>query len=478
MSPQGRVLSEAEFNALQERLLREAPPDLGGAQLGDWLRQRLGEELGVNLTPPEAPAEPIPTMGTLDAIMTMLRAAMPGGNMPAAMAATGDANPVVKAGRWAGRHPAVAGAMAAGAAAAPFTAGSSLVPGMVMMGGAGAAGAAGGLGIDKLLGGEATRDMTIPQAAKTVAIEGAYTALGEGVGRGLAHGARLGANKLMDAAIGGQRAIRQKFADVDIADILNRMRINPVTSRGRVRAEQLRDATVGRRNAMARAADAAGVPPIDPLDPEMFNALQPAYERAVVQTRTGRDPEAPFRLGERLQRMVNYNPAGISMEDASKLISDLAQEGRASYLAFSKGTVPHDLDSVTAKGLADGLRRLQRRRVPGIAEANREAQGLIEAAQIADDMSRRPFQMGGHTARGIGIGGAGFALASGGDPLTALLAGVLPWVGGSPTFLAPTSIGLYHGGRALPSAGRLLGALLGESLAEEQTPDPLDEEWR
>jgi hypothetical protein len=478
MSPQGRVLSEAEFNALQERLLREAPPDLGGAQLGDWLRRRLGEELGVNLTPPEAPAEPIPTMGTLDAIMTMLRAAMPGGNMPAAVAATGDANPLAGAARWAGRHPAAAGAMVGGMIAAPFTGGASLIPAAGMMGAAGAGGAAAGLGIDKLLGGEATRDMTLPQAAKTIAIEGASTAAGEGAGRALAHGVRLGANKLMDAAIGGQRAIRKRFADVDIADALNRLAINPTKRRGLRKAERLREAAIAERTAMTRAADAAGVPPIDPLDPDIFQALEPARTEAVTQMRTAAIPNAPAMVDERQLAIALANPAGISMEDASRLISALAKEGEAAYKAHAAGQVPHDIGVLIPEGLANGLRGVQRRRVPGIEAVNRRAQELIEAKQIAADMSRRPFQMGGHTARGIGIGGAGYTLAKGGDPLTALLAGVIPWVGGSPTFLAPTSIGLYHGSRALPGAGRLLGALLGEPLAEEQTPDLLDEAWR
>ena len=477
MNEQQRVLTEAEFNALQERLLREAPPDLDDAQRGAWLREQLGQQLGVQLAPPpELPEQSAPPLSMGQAIATLLGAAFPGGNMPAAVAAAGDANPLVGAGQWAGRHPAAAGAMAGGLVAAPFTGGLSIPAALGASGAAGAGGAAAGLGLDKLLGGEATRDMTLPQAAKTIAVEGASTAAGEGVGRGLGTVARWGANKLMDAAAGGQRAIRQRFADVDVADVLNRFGINPTTGRGRLKADRLRNTAINERTAMTRAADAAGAPPIQPLDPAIFQGLAPARDRAATQARTAFNPSAPTGIDDRQLMMALQNPGGISMEDAIKLISELSEEGRAAYLAYTKGLAPHDLDAVTAKGLADGLRGVQRRRVPGVEGVNRRAQGLIEASQIADDLSRRPFQMGGHTARGLGIGGGGLAYGLTGDPWLTAAIGSLPWIAGSPTFLAPASIGLYQGARALPDIGRLIGALVGEMPTREPAAAPWDEE--
>jgi hypothetical protein len=378
-----------------------------------------------------------------------------------------------KTGTLIARNPGKAGALGLTLAAAPFTGGLSLLPEALAMGAAGGIGAAGGLAANKLAGGDYTKDMTGDQAAKEIVSEGALNGLTTGLMRPVMWGVQGGANALMDTTLGLNRAVRMRFSGVDPANVLNREAINPMSTRGLAKADRLRDEAVATRDAMTSGADAAGAPPFFPatqsptgqwaMDPELRQALDKVYAQAVRQVRSGRDPEAFAKVVDQVRALNQGNPNGITMRDLSGLISDRADQGAAAYSAFKARQVPSDLEANTAKGLADGMRRVQRRRVTeatgaDVGAANRRAQEMIEASQIAAEKSQEPVRLGGWGSKTTGIITGGSTYAATHDPLAAMLASAAPLLLGSSHVSAPLAIMLWHAARALPTTGRAVAS--------------------
>ncbi len=375
------------------------------------------------------------------------------------------------------RRPGAAGALAAGLLTAPISGGMSLLPSLATAAAGGALGAGAGLGINKLAGGEATRDMTLPQAGLEMLKEGAAAAGGEGTFRAVAGAGKLGANALMDSVLGTQKALRRDFGTVNPADVMNRHFINPTTQRGAAKAGRLRDEALDMRNALTGAADAAGTLPIDPaFDPTISAALEAVKRHARRQIKAGRDDPMAL-ITARRDALDDANPAGLSMRDASDVINELMDEAEAATRSFKLGQAPHDIPAETAAGLAKGIRTVQRRAVPGVEPLNRRAQEFIEAAQAAEDVSKQPFRLGGW--RSILL--ASPAAAYGANALThssldSLIAGSIPLLLGTSKVAAPTAMTAYQLARLLgqPAVGRSAGVAANpwENLSPSPTPAP------
>jgi len=152
-------------------------------------------------------------------------------------------------------NPVSAGAIAGGLAAAPMTAGASLLPAMAASG----LGAAGGAGLGLIAEQLGTgKPRTAGSVAGTMAAEGAMGAAGEGIGRGLATIAGKVAPHLSRAILKPSKALQREYGQDELIESFLKEGV-PVGQSEKVGASA--KASAGQADQMIADAQQAGAGP-------------------------------------------------------------------------------------------------------------------------------------------------------------------------------------------------------------------------
>lgn len=339
----------------------------------------------------------------------------------------GDA--VVGAGKAAINNPIQSLAILGGMAAAPLTGGASIPAGMAAAG----LGAAGGAGIGSIVnaarGGE-NGPKTAGDVAKTMAVQGALGATGEGVGRGIASGLAKGAYRVYRGVLRPSTPLQREFGDIAATGLKEGI---PVSERGAATAAQrLGESAAAARDALAKAGPNA--PRIRAVT-EVGRSVQPLIQRAKVRARTGL-PDESGAITDRVRALSKQNPGGISLDDAQAMKSELQDLAGSVYRAQDKGTPVLDLGADTNAALARGLRESIESRVPEVGPINERTQGLIGLNHAMENANSRNISIGvksliGDMTPGLMSGAAIGASRASGLPFNeALRAALIAALGG------------------------------------------------
>jgi len=262
-------------------------------------------------------------------------------------------------------NPAV-GAGLATTVAAPFTGGLSLLPAAATMFGAGTAGAL-ATGAD------------IPTAAK----EGAYSAAGEGIGRGVMAGARKVGRLIYRTAMRPSMGLQREFPDVIDTGLREGARVSE-GGHGKI-AGKLR-ASADEANTMIADAQAAGAAPIPTK--EVASEFGDVFKQGRRQAQLGRPDPRPAVL-QRLQAFDTKHPGGIPLDTAQPLKGEAQDLASRAYRAQDLGHPITDLSAASDEAMARGLRKGIEARVPGVGKVNAHTQSLMGVDRALEDALRR-----------------------------------------------------------------------------------------
>lgn len=301
---------------------------------------------------------------------------------PAGPAPSMDPNPINRIGRYVidtvKRHPVETMATLGGLATAPMTAGASLIPAMAAAG----LGAAGGAGV-----GIAARQLATgtPEPAvgtlKTMAAQGAAGAAGEGAGRAVVGAANLVVPKVLKGILRPGKGVQQEFGDV--TDVMRRERI-PVGKSAAAQERML--ASAGKAKDVIAAAEQAGAPPVSVR--EIAQEVRPVRDTAKLRAKLGKPDETPA-IAARIKGIKAANPNGIPLTEAQTLKSEAQDLASRTFRAIDRGNVVNDIDALTDKGVATGLRKGIEARVPEVAPINQHTQQLMGLTRALEDAEAR-----------------------------------------------------------------------------------------
>lgn len=278
--------------------------------------------------------------------------------------------------RLAKAHPVTAGALAGGAAVAPFTGGLSIPAAMAVSG----AGSGIGGGLAGLLDGQ-----SLTAAAKAGGEEALLGAAGEGVGQ-------VGGRVLAKAAKGVYRGIlrpslplQREFGRDAILDTAMAARL-PVSDAGAEQAAAQMAASARDARGRVSAAQAAGAGAIPAED--VAETMRPVLGQAAARVQLGLPDEAPA-LQARIHAFVAQHPNGLTLEQAQALKEDAQDLASRAYRAEDRGGTLTDLGTAATQAQAKGLRQAIEARVPEVGPANARTQDLIGVTRALEDAGRR-----------------------------------------------------------------------------------------
>lgn len=278
--------------------------------------------------------------------------------------------------RLAKRNPATTGAMVAGAAAAPFTGGMSVIPAMAISGGAGALGA----GAGQLVSGQK------PDVA-TMAKEGAAMAGGEGLGRGAVALLSKAAPILGKAVLRASPTLQREFPNLVETFLKERIPVGQSAQAGERMTE-----SAGTARQMAAEADAAGAAPVGPRDiVKEFRGVRDEIANRAANARPGAGGE----MQEIVTRAKGLRLAGPQSVARNQVLKQSAQtDASNAFRAAERGTPINDVTAKLDKAVAIGRQKAAEARVPGIADVNKRTQnlmGLEGALETAERKSASPL---------------------------------------------------------------------------------------
>jgi hypothetical protein len=369
------------------------------------------------------------------------------------------------------KHPGEVGATAATLLASEGTSALPWLTRIALATTAGAAGAGTGLGLSDLFDPESpVKDATLGDMAAQAADQGAVAGVSEGTGSLLNYFLKGGSNQLMNSAIGSQAEIRRGFPTTDLADTLNRNRINP-TMRGDSPVPFLMrgyEGSLGLRGGAAQRAqglaDQAGARGVRVARNEVLPAMRTSEKMALEDAQAGLFG-GQQQIGETVDELFNgqlpaYSPTGqmlrfgtgaggdVPAQNAPNVIRSLQRRGSAAQAATNAGNLPKGIEAAAAKDLASGVRQTMNEKVPLFQAANQETQDLIAAGKVANRVSRQPktwIPSANANTAGIGLGVG--ANAVGGDPILSAAMGTATAALSLPQVSAPVAIAMYQAGR-------------------------------
>jgi hypothetical protein len=286
-------------------------------------------------------------------------------------------------------HPVTAGALAGGMLAAPLTGGAS-IPAAMAASGLGAAGGAGLGSIANAAIGKEGGPKTAGDVAKTMALEGAAGAAGEGLGQGAAKLLRVGGKLVYKAALRPSMPLQREFGDIAETGLREGVRVSEGGAR---QAGDLLSESASKAKGLIQDAQAAGAAPIRIKDVAGSGGIGEVNQRAAVRARTGLSDERPAITG-RIKAMQAQNPNGITLDRAQTMKGELQDLAGRVYRAQEKGAPVLDLSADTNAALARGLRSeiaksAEAAGVPGVHAANERTQEMIGLNRAMEDANRR-----------------------------------------------------------------------------------------
>lgn len=292
----------------------------------------------------------------------------------------GDA--VMGAGKAALNHPVQSLAILGGMAAAPLTGGASIPASMAAAG----LGAAGGAGIGSIInaarGGE-NGPKTAGDVAKTMALEGAAGAAGEGIGQGAARMLKAGGKLVYKTALRPSRGLQREFGDVAEVGLREGA---PVSEGGLDAVTAQRGQSAAKARQMITDAEAGGASRIQPK--EVAGQFGDVMQQGQRQAALGRpDPRPP--VVARLKSFSGHNPNGIPLSKAQLLKEEAQDLASKAYRAEDMGHPINDLSAAADKAQAGGLQKAIEARVPGVGGVNAHTRELIGLARALEDATAR-----------------------------------------------------------------------------------------
>lgn len=367
--------------------------------------------------------------------------------------------------------------------AAGFYGGTKLTPSGVALSAAGtAAGEAARQGIRYAQGRTQEYPATAQDAALRIAEAGAIGAGSEIGGRKVISGLKWIAPKLMRSALGAQTEVRKAFPGINLDQAAVDARLIPGSARSLARIERMGEEGAQNVRARLRTIDAAS-----------GNAPVAGYDDAVERLR-GTVSHSPVRDA----RMMARTARPERLEAIQQIMRDLrpmkgrpvgAEEtylGAREHLKFAnealraKAGATGSAQSEAAQEVGLSLSQTLKKAHPEMGNALRKQQELIALERaMFNAQPRTPLLRNVLAASAGGATGAG-VMAGGGDPLTAIAAGVLPMIAthavSAPGALARYGIAadlasrtLRHPLSRIPEA--LLRKQLLQALLGENTPD-------
>jgi len=264
-------------------------------------------------------------------------------------------------------HNPSVGAGLAGVMAAPFTAGMSVPAAMAAMGAAGAGGSV----------------LTGARDVPTIATEGALSAAGEGLGRGVGAVAQKAGRLIYRAALRPAQAIQREFPGV--VDTAMREGAT-VGESGAKRISGKLTASTDQAKQMVADAHAAGASPI--TTKEVAREFGDVFKQGRQQAQLGRPDPRPAVL-QRLKAFDARHPAGINLDVAQPLKGEAQDLASRAYRAQDLGHPITDLSAASDEAMARGLRKGIEARVPGIDKVNSHTQELIGVNRALEEALRR-----------------------------------------------------------------------------------------
>jgi hypothetical protein len=321
------------------------------------------------------------------------------------------------AGKAAINNPVQSLAIAGGLAAAPLTGGGSLAATAAASG----LGAAGGAGLGSILnairGGE-NGPTSAAGVAKTMAMEGAAGAAGQGIGTGVTKALKLGGKTLYKSILRPSIPLQREFGDVAEVGLREGVR---VSNAGTEKVATKLAGNSAKAKQLIADAHAAGAPPIKPQ--EVAREFGQVFQQGRRQAQLGRPDPRPAVV-DRLKTFGAKNPNGIPLDQAQALKGEAQDLASRAYRAADRGGPMTDLSAESDKAMARGLRGAIESRVPGVKGVNAHSQELIGLDRALDDASFRNVPGVGLIRTMLGNFAPGTAS---GAAIAADRAGHLPW---------------------------------------------------
>jgi hypothetical protein len=349
----------------------------------------------------------------------------------------------------------------AGLATIPMTGGMSLVPAALTAAGTSAVAGGGTRGLQRLSQGASVED-----AAADAGVEGLKQGAVSLVAPALGAGLKRIAPTLMRTALGAQKTVRDAFPNIDLDALALREGVI-VNKGGLERIKGLASEAHQAVPAAGRAADAAGVAPIQPR--ELVTKVQrlggPSSTRELFTRKTqARMPEDVADVVSMANKLRKDYRGGINMEDA--LVAKSEWQNRAKSVLGASDPRAADTGGKIADAVQSDFTRLVRGRDEGIANALNRSQEMMALEEALKDATNRTPLLRALLGISSGVG----AGAGSGSSLRGAIAALATLGLTSPTGLSSVAQIGAHGADEIAAAARVLGPKVLEALIGGSTP--------